>query len=354
MGTIRGSDPGPTPWIASARTSLAEATDASRLTRSAFVPQTPFVNTARRRGRRILAIALGLALAPCALELAYRTLRTSALSPTTNPSYVLHDEELGWRYRVGARARHRSEEFDVEIRINAQGFRGPDWPATRAGLRVLLLGDSLAFGWGVPWSETFGARLAAARPDWEVLNAAVSGYATDQELLLLRRLLPERQPDLVLCVFCGNDLWESRSQVVYGKSKPRFERQAGRLELTGVPVPRSWLERTSLLWCAWQKTRWERAFPTLPRDSEREWALIRDLFRAMRDELAGVPLLILSDTDELASLAREEKGLEHLDLREAFGVDARATTFPRDGHWNGLGHLRVADALAPRLAEPTR
>ena len=312
----------------------------------------------RRRRRALLALVLGLALAPIVAEVVYRATRVATLSPTTNPKYVVHDERLGWRYVPGARERHASAEFDVEVAINARGFRGPEWPTEKRGKRVLVLGDSYAFGWGVSWESTFAARLASAHPDWEVLDAAVSGYGTDQELLLARELVPETKPDVVVVVFCANDLWESSSDVAYGKSKPRFVEHDGHLELANVPVPNPWLERVSALWRAIEKSRWERAFQARPRDVEAEWRLVLALLRTLRDDLAhervdaaggpatrSVPLIVVSDEDRLAAFARDVRDVEHVDVRNALASSTEPTHFPVDGHWNARGHELVARAL---------
>lgn len=276
-------------------------------------------------------------------------LRAPGLSPTTNPAYVRHDDELGWSYEPGARARHATDEFDVEIAINQRGFRGDEWPVERpaehAGRRVLVLGDSFAFGWGVSEVESFPARLRAAQPQWRVFNAAVSGYATDQELLLARRLVPELAPDVVVCVFCTNDLWEADSEVVYGKHKPRFDWQGDELVLTGVPVPRSLLERTSALYRAWTKKRWEHEFELRPRDRRVEWRRVCELYRALHAAAGTATLLIVSGEERLAALAREGPGIEHLDLRTVHGPAAGSVAFARDGHWNARGHALVAAEL---------
>lgn len=312
----------------------------------------PIPSPPQRWKARLLALALGFLVAPLAVEIGYRATRAEALGPTTNPRYVVHDPRLGWRYRPSVRERHRTSEFDVEITTNARGFRGGEWsletPKTRP--RVLVLGDSFTFGWGVRDDETFSADLARSRPAWNVLNAGVSGYGTDQELLLLEELLPRVAPDVVVVVFCENDRFENALEVVYGKSKPRFVRRGDELELSGVPVEESWLERTSQVWRAFQKARWERGFADLPRDPAEEWRLLGDLYRVMKLRLGETPLVVASTEARLEKLPRVIDGVTHVDLRAAFADrDAAEIEYPIDGHWTPKGHALVADALARAL-----
>ena len=79
-------------------------------------------------------------------------------------------------------------------------------------VRVLLLGDSCAFGWDIcPFEQTIGPQLerllASDRHSAEVINLAQPGYSTAQGLLLFRRWFPELRPDFVVLYFGWNDLF---------------------------------------------------------------------------------------------------------------------------------------------------
>jgi lysophospholipase L1-like esterase len=305
----------------------------------------------RRWRRSLLALILGSIIALVAAELGYRSLRASKLGPTTNPAYVTHDADLGWGYRPGTSARHRSEEFDTEVSINSRGFRGKEWPSKSSERpRVLVLGDSFAFGWGVEAEETFAARLAELEPQWDVFNAGVSGYGTDQELLLLRRLRPELEPDLVVCLFCPNDLFESSGPVAYGRHKPYFALTSSGPQLRGSPVPQPLLQRVSHLWRAIVKHRWEQTRTERADQHTRDWELVRALYIEMLRELDGVPLLVLSENSQLERLA-ERSSLHHLDLRPVLSALGEQARYPMDGHFTPAGHEVIARELLPPIRD---
>jgi lysophospholipase L1-like esterase len=124
------------------------------------------------------------------------------------------DGRLGFTLRAGARVRHVDRDFAVTVAVNALGGRGPERGGSKpAGpARILLLGDSFAFGWGVEEEETFGARLERllserGRPV-EVLSAAVPGWSTDQHYVYLRTRGLLLDPDLILLATSENDLTE--------------------------------------------------------------------------------------------------------------------------------------------------
>ncbi len=162
------------------------------------------------------------------------------------PNIWQFDAELGWSHVAGGRGRLVTPEFDIDIEINEDGLRSPAHQRQKGeGVRrVLVFGDSFAEGWGVESGQMLSTRLQACLRDRgeavEVLNFGVAGYGTDQAYLLFEKLGKVYQPDLVVLLFYGNDLWNNASSRGIGAEqgyKPYFRpARDGRLELLGVPV----------------------------------------------------------------------------------------------------------------------
>jgi lysophospholipase L1-like esterase len=109
----------------------------------------------------------------------------------------------------------------IPVRVNSQGLRGPevDLEKPPGTYRILSLGDSVVFGWGVRYEDTYGYRLQeflSQLPDnsqttYQVVNAGVPGWNMDNMLAYLKAEGLDYQPDLILLNFTVvND--------VYGKS----------------------------------------------------------------------------------------------------------------------------------------
>ena len=137
----------------------------------------------------------------------------------------------GIHHIAGREGRWVSSEFDVRVRINADGFRDRERatskpPGTR---RIVVLGDSITEALQVPLEETFAARVerhltTAARPV-EVLNLGISALGPAQEYLILREYGVRYAPDVVvLAVFTANDFRGSLA-VLEGKPYLRYPRQ---------------------------------------------------------------------------------------------------------------------------------
>ena len=94
---------------------------------------------------------------------------------------------------------------------NEHGFRGDDWPVAKGSstLRVVGIGDSVMFGWGVDGAATYMTRLERMLQipgkTVEVLNCAVPGYNTSQEVATLEQRCLRFEPDVILIGYCTND-----------------------------------------------------------------------------------------------------------------------------------------------------
>ncbi len=101
------------------------------------------------------------------------------------------------------------------LRINSHGFRDVERTVAKTSgtLRIAVLGDSVAFGWGVPEEDRFSnvleqllcADRPTSPPQVEVLNFAVPGYNTVMEEALLRTKVVAFQPDVIVVHLVGND-----------------------------------------------------------------------------------------------------------------------------------------------------
>jgi lysophospholipase L1-like esterase len=116
--------------------------------------------------------------------------------------------EVGFRHEPGSRLRL----FGVDVEIDSRGFRDVEHarPRPPGTTRLLLLGDSITFGWGVPYGERFSEILeerwsaALGRP-CEIVNTGHGNYNTAQESALLHELPADEPADGVLQVWYVND-----------------------------------------------------------------------------------------------------------------------------------------------------
>lgn len=98
---------------------------------------------------------------------------------------------------------------------NEQGFRGGDLPTDGVHpgrFRIVVLGDSLTYGYGVAEEATYPAvirRTLGGAYGTEVLNLGSSGAQSEDILEIARQYVPRLHPDLVLYGHCPNDFLPS-------------------------------------------------------------------------------------------------------------------------------------------------
>jgi lysophospholipase L1-like esterase len=97
---------------------------------------------------------------------------------------------------------------------NADTMRriGPFPPKAQGVYRVMVVGDSLTYGYGIEQSATFVELLNSQMGrDFKIefLNLGVSGYQSEDVLKTIKKFLPTLNPDLVVYAICLNDFLPS-------------------------------------------------------------------------------------------------------------------------------------------------
>lgn len=136
------------------------------------------------------------------------------------------DPLLYWRLKPNqncyTKVNHRT------VHINAQGTRGAEFAVQKPanGLRIVSLGDSRTFGWGLAENETYSGLLEHLLREHlgpnrkvEVINGGVNAWSFPQMLAYFRERALRYQPDYVLV---GDaNLWTQFSE----QNSPQFVRQ---------------------------------------------------------------------------------------------------------------------------------
>lgn len=128
------------------------------------------------------------------------------------PRYV-ESAPYGIRKNIGnIRGFHTTREFSYRFNTNSQGFRGTkeyNLEKPQGIKRIIVLGDSVALGHGVAYHETFSylleKKLNQNGYPAEVINMAVSGFGTAEELVQYQNLGRKYHPDIVILSYSEND-----------------------------------------------------------------------------------------------------------------------------------------------------
>jgi hypothetical protein len=149
------------------------------------------------------------------------------------------DAQLGWALQPGSTGTSSRTGYEIEYKINSKGFRDDQtsYKKLEGVYRIVLIGDSRTFGFGVPIEKHFSKILEGFFKDVEVINMGVDGYGVDQELLQLRSEGCRYEPDLVLAYVAHYGNHRHMYSKRFGKSKPHFQLVDGNLVLKNSPVP---------------------------------------------------------------------------------------------------------------------
>jgi hypothetical protein len=299
---------------------------------------------------------------------------------------------------AGYRGRFVHREFPgVRVEVNDWGLRDDldqARPPEPGEVPVIALGDSFAFGLGVPLADTFHERLEAADPRLLVYGAGVPGYGPIDARRMLEDLLTVVRPRCVVYALCEGNDFQDTAAARFGPLAPapppaapptRAYPPARVLDL--VRRPAFWREACALTQIG---SRGATGLPSvfmrhalskrLP--DERSAAIIDGVVTALvglRDRCAelGAPFLVLlvpsfvqADAERFEHYVARRLGLDVSDFsRTAFherlaallaarnlavvdplpeleaAIAAGRECYHVEGHWNAEGHGAAARAL---------
>jgi hypothetical protein len=244
---------------------------------------------------------------------------------------------------------------------------------------MFVLGDSFGWGFGVELHQRFSELLEEAHPDWEIINASVSGYGTDQEFLFLQQRGAAFTPDVVLLLFDGSDFENNIHAEEYWHFKPFFVLEHGQLKLENVPVPRATLRqriKRFLLGRTWLGGRLYHVYALFHRhsrprvkdktgnsakaseDNQSMYEVTGHLLTSMNalSKKNGSLCILVSipmDGEKRTFLQTmtEKEQIPYLPLDAYFAASGARVEFPHDPHWNATGHEIAAKAIDAFLGE---
>ncbi len=236
------------------------------------------------------------------------------------------------------------DQLPVIYRINARGFRHPDFDQTKVEdtIRVAVVGDSFVFGIGVNYDDSLrpqlGSELARRWPNrsFEILNLGIPGNNLASHVEMVELVTERLDPDVViLALTLANDLsaWDEQDA---RRDARRYGIYSFARFLIGDSVESLWalmfLERETT---AAGLDRFENQLQQLQRILER--ATHRPMLVFFGFQPWDPPIAALLEK-----------------VPNALVVPNRTTTaeefIPGDGHPTGLGNQRSAAHIAKALS----
>lgn len=301
----------------------------------------------------VLAALAGFGLAEAALRFAYPTLPSLAglVGPTT------------W------------QEGEAIQKCNARALKRVEPPeAAPRGRKLLVVGDSVALGFGVQRNARFGAILAGllarSGQPWSEVNGAFAGGTACITLALSKAAMTETHADLAVVALFADDLMEA----------PRFWVNGHRVafpDTVHMPALRWIIERSyaaNTIWWGTETLLFNRA-QSLSRDRE-TLKTFHDSLDQVREQgiasgtpviltllpPAGLPACAKGATEpEVCELGEELDRIAArldewwpgwVDLRTVlndgdYRLDVEKADLRLDVHPNEAGHVRIANGLYP-------
>jgi len=279
------------------------------------------------------------------------------------------DPVTGWRTLANLEIQRLNPEGQPwHVITDEHGFRETSSWRQEASTRLLILGDSLAFGQGVNIQDRFDMALMAKYPKLAVVNAGTMGYGPLQQILRGQPFFPDLGAgDVLLLVTCSNDFMDITRSMFAGRRKPRFyfsEENQPIEELSGSKLIGSLRDKSYI---ASRIIAYFFEDASFSPEAEREGlilyeALIRAKLLPLTDRGVRIMIgyydysnhqdnndtLIQQTYNRICSVERVDCILINEAIDQKIGESRHIF---QDGHWNRAGNEAFAKLLIPLFGE---
>jgi hypothetical protein len=336
----------------------------------------------RRAFTAVVATLLGLAIALLLAEGLTRVFFDEAVQPR----FVI---DAGYGVRANKPdvvTRHYVPgDYEVTITTNSAGMRGQrEYPVARVPgkRRILMLGDSFPFGYGVEDEDVVSAVLetllnagnapaAEGGGGYEVINLSVAGFGQAEELVTWEKRAREYRPDVVVLFYFDNDVGNNAVAGLYEVAPDGTLTRTGRSFLPGTNfqdymlefAPTRWLFEHSEAWnlirhrlssLVQQSLIRKQGFAGYDDTTPKAIALTRALLKQLATAATGAGAQVIfvlvpnsrtnmSCSFPLTTAEVQALGASLVDGREYLTQD---DSYPHDLHWRPSGHRKTAERLA--------
>ena len=285
--------------------------------------------------------------------------------------------------------------LDVWVKINSQGLRSDveyEWAKPQDEIRILGIGDSFTFGWGVSLEESFLQRLEhrlhqMTGSDIETINAGVPGWNLNHYYVYLKERGIRYSPDVIVLSYFINDVPNSIQETIPANPKHQrgWEHKGGLFRFSYLfNFVKSFannirrknrfkrIDHLSQIEARWKELA--KAGSSLIIDSGEEQTrassqIIKTLFKKIQfianQHDSRLIIMLIPDVAQLhqpemqhinrvLTSITEEMNIAFTDMTPVFESSSDPQTFyfwPKDWHTNALGHEKMAETLTPLICQ---
>ncbi len=259
----------------------------------------------------------------------------------------------------------------VRVTINSHGFRGPEFETAKSPgvYRLLILGDSVVFGWGAPQDSIFPLllqrRFDAERETVEVIPAGVGSWNTRTEYEFLKSRGVEMNPEAVLLITTSNDIVPNlggRTEI----DKSLLSEEGGRGGPVGWLAGRAWRALAKRSYIArhvqyFVRKHSEAAVYNRTREDSPKWldarAALYGIIGVCHEKKIHLVVCLYTSEEKLPHdtvlglyrRALDAEGVPEFMLPDVLFRDKRYRNSFVDGHANSRGQRLIADRVYSEL-----